>query len=291
MKAVALLLVACLVLPACSGANNVTVPLSASPAPLTLTAPIASTDGLTDATPVGTSNAGNVLPLFDIPAIATNYGTVGLLAWGTKDAAGNPQSLLEIAVDASGGFQGGAPDVAYLFFDTAGHLTSVVDQSTGYSVEFTGVSPTQLTATLCDASLSAVATIATSADGSGNPQGQAVAGGTCAPANPFALAVAAPGTPGGAAVATNLGNLPNLAQLITAGSYVAGFGFAVTAILKFKQHKDNPTQTPISLPIVLLFVAAALIFIPAIFRAAGGTIFGSEPGLGIGNVPAFTVPP
>jgi intracellular multiplication protein IcmD len=295
MKVIALVLVASLVLPACSGSNN-TVPLSGpAPALLTLSAPIQTIDALDDTTPVGTSNAGAVLPLFAVPAIATDYGTLSVLVWGTKDPAGNIQAIEEIAVDASGGFQSGpSVDVANLFFDTSGHLISIVDQSTGYSVLFGTMSPAQLTAALCDPNLNAVGTIAASADSNGNPQGQVVAGGTCAPANPFALAVAAPGSPGGApgAIATNLGNLSSIAKLITAGSYVAGMGFVVAALLKFKQHKDHPTQVSISLPIALLFVAAALIFIPTIFSAAGNTLFGSEPSLlGGSSLPAFTVPP
>jgi hypothetical protein len=68
-------------------------------------------------------------------------------------------------------------------------------------------------------------------------------------------------------------SLAGLAQLITAGSYVAGMGFAVAAIAKFKAHKDNPTQVPLSGPIVMLFVAAALIFAPAVFLSVGGTLY------------------
>ena len=66
-----------------------------------------------------------------------------------------------------------------------------------------------------------------------------------------------------------------LAQLITAISYIAGMGFGLAAILKFKAHKDNPTQIPIGTPIALLFVAAALLFLPTLFGVAGVTIFGS----------------
>jgi hypothetical protein len=36
------------------------------------------------------------------------------------------------------------------------------------------------------------------------------------------------------------------------------------AIIHFKQHKDNPTQSPISKPISLVFIAAALLFLPTI---------------------------
>jgi len=64
-----------------------------------------------------------------------------------------------------------------------------------------------------------------------------------------------------------------LAKLITAGAYIAGMGFAVGAIMKFKAHKDNPTQIPIGTPIALIFIAAALIFLPEIFKVTGVTLF------------------
>ena len=60
----------------------------------------------------------------------------------------------------------------------------------------------------------------------------------------------------------------NLTKLITAGSYLAGIGFSTAAILKFKQHKDNPTQIPVGTPIALLAVSAALTFLPSIKAAA-----------------------
>lgn len=66
----------------------------------------------------------------------------------------------------------------------------------------------------------------------------------------------------------------NIAKLITAGSYLAGLGFSVGAIMKFKQHKDNPTQIPIGTPIALVFIAAALLFLPTILGVAGQTMFG-----------------
>lgn len=66
----------------------------------------------------------------------------------------------------------------------------------------------------------------------------------------------------------------NLAKLITAGSYLAGLGFSIGAIMKFKQHKDNPTQIPIGTPIALVFIAAALLFLPSILGVTGATMFG-----------------
>jgi intracellular multiplication protein IcmD len=62
-------------------------------------------------------------------------------------------------------------------------------------------------------------------------------------------------------------------------SYLAGAGFIVASIFKFKAHKDNPTQVPIGTPITLLLVGIGLLFFPAIvkimmtslgFSASGG---------------------
>jgi|TARA_R110000868_G_scaffold217167_1_gene467272 intracellular multiplication protein IcmD len=68
----------------------------------------------------------------------------------------------------------------------------------------------------------------------------------------------------------------SLTKLITAASYLAGLGFAIGAIMKFKAHKDNPTQITVGTPIALVFIAAALLFLPSILDVAGSTMFGSE---------------
>ena len=85
---------------------------------------------------------------------------------------------------------------------------------------------------------------------------------------------------------TNLGNMASgvtnafgsITKLVTGGCYVAGLAFAVTAILQFKQHKDNPTQVTIGKPIALVFIAAALLFMPSILSVAGYTMFGTSGG-------------
>ena len=46
--------------------------------------------------------------------------------------------------------------------------------------------------------------------------------------------------------------LKAIASLIVAVSYVAGLGFLLAGLFKFKQHKDNPTQVPVGTPIVLV---------------------------------------
>jgi len=92
-----------------------------------------------------------------------------------------------------------------------------------------------------------------------------------------------------AGIADNIAStFASLAKLITAVSYVAGMGFAMAAILKFKAHKDAPTQIPIGTPIALLFVAAALLFLPSLFTIAGQTVFGTSGTTGgISGVTSF----
>lgn len=72
------------------------------------------------------------------------------------------------------------------------------------------------------------------------------------------------------------GSFTSITKLITAGSYLAGLGFSLGAIMKFKQHKDNPTQIPIGTPIALVFIGAALLFLPSILGVAGQTMFGEK---------------
>lgn len=90
----------------------------------------------------------------------------------------------------------------------------------------------------------------------------------------FAGAAAATGLTVGGMASTITGSFTSLAKLITAGSYLAGLAFSIGAILKFKQHKDNPTQIPIGTPIAMVLIAAALLFLPTILGIAGETMFG-----------------
>lgn len=80
----------------------------------------------------------------------------------------------------------------------------------------------------------------------------------------------------GDVASTVTGSFRQLGRLITAGSYLAGLGFSIGAIMKFKQHKDNPTQITIGTPIALVFIAAALLFLPTILSVSGATMFGSN---------------
>jgi len=96
----------------------------------------------------------------------------------------------------------------------------------------------------------------------------------------WATASAAP-TTGIAGLATGVqGQLAGVATLMVYTAYVAGIAFALTGILKFKAHKDQPTQVPLSQPIVLLLLSACLLFLPSILNVAGGTLFGTSTAQG-----------
>ena len=72
-------------------------------------------------------------------------------------------------------------------------------------------------------------------------------------------------------------NFESFGKLIVAAAYLAGFGMVITGIFKFKQHKDNPQQIPMSTPLTILLVGAALIFMPSIIEPIGVSVFGTSP--------------
>ena len=80
----------------------------------------------------------------------------------------------------------------------------------------------------------------------------------------------------GKVASTVTDQLGAMANLMVYVAYVSGVGFALAGILQFKAHKENPQQTPLSKPIVLIIVAACLLFLPSVMTAAGGSIFGTS---------------
>jgi intracellular multiplication protein IcmD len=78
----------------------------------------------------------------------------------------------------------------------------------------------------------------------------------------------------GSLAANVRGTFTDVAQLMMGIAYVAGIGFFIGAIFKFKQHKDNPTQIPMGTPIALLVVAVCLVFMPYIIQSSGATFTG-----------------
>jgi intracellular multiplication protein IcmD len=291
LRPIAVVLSFALILTGCAGSNS--TPASTLPAaPYLMQAPT-TLDSFTSTTPLTVSSVGPVVPLFAIPDIQTNEGNASLVMWGSKDASGNITDVTQAGITdvcLSCWFPSGTVQV---YFDASQHPVLFRDDSSGYSLLFSYDSPTQLTVTLCDPS----------GNGQGyatvNPTTQTVAdGGSCVLQNILSrhriAATRVHAQSSGSCSsppATNVCNLSNLAQLMTANSYVAGMAFAIGAIAKFKAHKDNPTQIPIGTPIALLFVAAALIFIPTIFSTAGSTLFGSTGSSGSTEINVDSTPP
>ena len=210
---------------------------------------------------LGSENGNAISPLFELPAIATNQGTLGLMMWGAENGSDGITAITQAEVLGLGP---AGTSTAHIFFNTASQPVLFVDDTSGYSIAVTNVTSTQATVTLCDPDGAAdVSTVVSNANGNAGI-GPVTTGGSCALADLNLAKVTRP-TAMDSSGATSLSNLQSLAQLITAGSYVAGFSFALGAILKFKEHKVNPTQIPVSMPIALLFIAGALIFIPTIF--------------------------
>lgn len=80
-----------------------------------------------------------------------------------------------------------------------------------------------------------------------------------------------------ASLANNVrSNLAAVADLIVTIAFIAGIFFVLSGLAKFKAHKDNPAQTPISAPIVLLIIGFALMFFPSILTVGGSTLFGGS---------------
>jgi hypothetical protein len=81
-------------------------------------------------------------------------------------------------------------------------------------------------------------------------------------------------------------SLAGVGEDITGGSYIAGLAFAIGAVEKFKQHKDNPTQITIGTPVALVAVAAALLFLPSVLSVEGYTVVGTAEAT---DVPGVTI--
>ncbi len=77
----------------------------------------------------------------------------------------------------------------------------------------------------------------------------------------------------GSMASTMTSSFSSVGKLITGASYVGGLASIITSILQFKQHKDNPSQTPIGKPIGLVFIGAALLFLPTVISVTGNTLF------------------
>ena len=67
--------------------------------------------------------------------------------------------------------------------------------------------------------------------------------------------------------------LSGIGKMLGAASYVIGTGMFMVAIFQLKQHKENPTQTPLSKPMLFLIVAASLLYLPTLMGVTSGSLF------------------
>ncbi len=85
-------------------------------------------------------------------------------------------------------------------------------------------------------------------------------------------------------VATKLkSSLSSVASMLGAASYVIGTGMFMVAIFQLKQHKENPTQTPLSKPMLFFVVAASLLYLPTIMGVTSGSLFSGASTAGTGG--------
>ena len=77
-------------------------------------------------------------------------------------------------------------------------------------------------------------------------------------------------------IASNISSkVTSLAKMLQAIALIAGIGFVLAAFFKFHQHKQNPTQVPISQGLTLLIIGAGLTLFPILIPTAGSVITGS----------------
>ena len=86
----------------------------------------------------------------------------------------------------------------------------------------------------------------------------------------------------GGSSATSLGgladnvasNLLSVHRLIMSLSSILGVVFVLMGLVKFKAHRDNPQQNPMSAGIILGVVGFCLLYLPSIIQVGAGTLFG-----------------
>jgi intracellular multiplication protein IcmD len=65
----------------------------------------------------------------------------------------------------------------------------------------------------------------------------------------------------------------DIGKLLVGAAYIAGFGFVIAGIFKFKLAKDSHGQIPFSTPIAIVAVGAALLFLPSLVQIVSQSVF------------------
>lgn len=278
------LLIAAL-LAGCSSNPSATPPASFILPTFSLTAPVRGLRDLTSTVPLAYVKGARVVPIAQLTDIETNQGRLGLVLWGTRNSS---TDAIERVTEAQVAGMGSPPGSVHVFFNVAMQPVLFRDDASGYSVAIARETPSRQRVTLCDPSFDALAhTTVTDINGTAHVD-PVSAGGSCVIQHADLIRAVAPRANGCHGDPSTVAyQLCQLGPLITAGSYVAGFGFAILAIAKFQGHKEKPI--PIGTPIALVFIAAALMFLPSVFKASGATIFGHDP-VPVSGVAALYVP-
>lgn len=94
------------------------------------------------------------------------------------------------------------------------------------------------------------------------------------------LACAAIAEPTAGAVASNANEvLETVVSIIVVILYVAAMGVFVSACMKYRLHRQNPQQIPLSTPITEFVLAAVLAALPTVSRMTNEHLFKEEPQL------------
>ena len=71
-------------------------------------------------------------------------------------------------------------------------------------------------------------------------------------------------------------SLKGIDGAVTAFAWVAAFVLGIIAVFKFKAYSDNPRETPLKTPIMLLISAVLCISIPLVLSSGSKTLFNQE---------------
>ena len=86
-------------------------------------------------------------------------------------------------------------------------------------------------------------------------------------------------TTGLAKVGSQVGDqVGSLTDVVGAIAFVMGLVFGASGLLKFKQHAENPGQTPLMHAVGRLLVAGALVSLPALIGTSVGTMWTGATG-------------
>jgi intracellular multiplication protein IcmD len=84
-----------------------------------------------------------------------------------------------------------------------------------------------------------------------------------------------PGVSSGTSLGETAGNILTpigvFTNVIYNVCYIVGVAFALGAVIRFKEYRENPSQTPISRPIAMLIFGFVIFAIPFVAKLSAGS--------------------